>query len=117
MMHGGKSRSGSGFLRYVLYRTNGFPYGILCNVLLSPLQVRISELCSAAVATEDPEELERIVPQLKAALQEQTALLRAMVEDAKQVIAQLPSDSLVDRRKTRRKTTAPAEPQVSGDPA
>ena len=54
----------------------------------SPLQGRIAELCSAAVATEDLEELEWIVPQLKAALQKQIAYLRQMVEEAKEVIAQ-----------------------------
>jgi hypothetical protein len=72
-------------------------------VHLSPLQARISELCSAAVAADDPEELERIVPQLKAALQEQIAYLRDMVDEAKEVIAQLPSDSLFERRKIKRK--------------
>jgi hypothetical protein len=73
-------------------------------VHLSPLQARISELCSAAVAADDPEALERIVPQLKTALQEQIAHLRDMVDEAKEVIAQLPSDSLFERRKIKRKT-------------
>lgn len=73
------------------------------GVPLSPLQERISELCSAAVTAVDPEELERIVPELRAALQEQIAHLRVMVEDAKEVISQLPSESLSERRKTKRK--------------
>ena len=71
----------------------------------SPLQGRIAELCSAAVATEDLEELEWIVPQLKAALQKQIAYLRQMVEEAKEVIAYLPSHSLVERRKVKRRAT------------
>jgi len=71
----------------------------------SPLQGRIAELCSAAVATEDLEELEWIVPQLKAALQKQIAYLRQMVEEAKEVIAHLPSHSLVERRKVKRRAT------------
>jgi len=71
----------------------------------SPLQTRIAEWCSAAVATEDPDELERIVSQLKAAFEEQIAHLRKMVEEAKEVIAQLPSHSLVERRKVKRGAT------------
>ena len=70
----------------------------------SLLRTRITDLCSAAVATQDPEELERIVPQLKAALQEQIAHLRKMVEEAKEVIGHLPADSLVDRKAKRKAT-------------
>ncbi|HKD00839.1 MAG TPA: hypothetical protein VKB77_00330 [Terriglobales bacterium] len=78
----------------------------LLTVRPASLQTRITELCFAAVATEDPQELERIVPQLRAALQEQIAHSRKMVEDAKEVIAQLPSDSPVENRKVKRNATA-----------
>lgn len=99
-------------------RRKRFSYGMHCieqktclwhsplTVRPASLQTRITELCFAALATEDPEELERIVPQLKAALQEQIAHLRKMVEEAKEVIAQLPSDSLAESRKVKRKATA-----------
>jgi hypothetical protein len=79
-------------------------YGSLDAIVSSSLlQQRIRHLCTAAVAAKEPEELEQILIDLRAALQEQILQMRDMVGNAKEVIAQLPSESLSERRKAKRK--------------
>jgi hypothetical protein len=68
-------------------------------VPFSPLQQRISELCSRAVGTADPTELRDLIPELQSALKEHLTQLSELVGEAKETIAVLP---VIERRKRAR---------------
>jgi hypothetical protein len=71
----------------------------------SPLQKKITDLCARAVATNDLSEFKYVACELKAALREQVAILRSMVDDAKQTIAQLPAEWPITEDKKKRKVS------------
>jgi hypothetical protein len=78
---------------------------MLPSMSLSPLQERISELCSRVVATTDPEECAQVISELRTALHAQLTNLRDMLDEAKQTIARLPSPWLSERRQGERRKT------------
>ena len=58
---------------------------------LSPLQERINQLSARIVETDDFEEFQRLASELRTALREQVAHLRAMVDEAKKAVFSSPS--------------------------
>jgi hypothetical protein len=60
-------------------------------VSLSPLQNKILELSAKVIETEDPAEFARLTHDLRQALQEQMAVLRSLVGEARRNISQMPS--------------------------
>ena len=84
----------------MLYRTDLAFVGYWQVVPLSPLQQRISELCTRAVGTSDAAELREIIPELQSALKEHLAQLGELVDQAKETIAVLP---VIERRKGLRR--------------
>lgn len=70
---------------------------------LSPLQERISELCSRVVSTSDPQGFEQAMVELRTELRSQLSYLKRMVDDAKQTISYIPRQSVLDRRKSDRR--------------
>jgi hypothetical protein len=73
------------------------------TVTLSPLQERISLLCSKAVSVDDPEEFNCVFSELRNALRGQLNHLRDLVDEAKLTIAQLPAEPHVERRGVERR--------------
>jgi len=67
------------------------------------VQDRIGQLCSRAIVITDPEELEKVIAELRATLREQVDHLHTMVDVAKQTIAQLPAPFISERRTTERR--------------
>jgi len=76
-------------------------------VPVTPLQKRISELCTSVVMTDDLEQFTQLALELRLALREQVEVLRSMVDEAKETIARLPAESgrelIPERVKERRK--------------
>ena len=61
---------------------------------LSPLQKKILELSAKVIETDDPAEFARLTHDLRQALQEQIAVLRALVGEARRNISQVPPVNL-----------------------
>lgn len=88
-----------------------------CGMPASPLHKRITYLSTKAVATKEPEELEKVIPDLRVALHEQANRLRYMVDDAKENISHLASQSRLERRKVERRKTERRQKKRENEPS
>lgn len=84
------------------------------TVTLSPLQERISLLCSKAVSVDDPEEFNRVFSELRNALRGQLDHLKEMVDEAKQTISHLPRKAQIERRGVERRKGERRKPLHGG---
>jgi hypothetical protein len=66
----------------------------VCGMLVRSINTedRIRELCARAAATEDPDEIDEIVSQLRAELHQQITYLRSMVDMYRSCISDADSD-------------------------
>jgi uncharacterized coiled-coil protein SlyX len=74
-----------------------------CWEMPRPLEDRIGELSTKAADTKKPEELGRVITDLRLALHQQASQLRYMVSDAKETISNLTTETRVERRKLDRR--------------
>jgi uncharacterized coiled-coil protein SlyX len=74
-----------------------------CWRMPRPLVDRIGELSTKAADSKKPEELERVITDLRLALHQQASQLRYMVNDAKETISNLVMEPRVERRNLDRR--------------